>query len=480
MIFSGYSANIWQANYAGLVYFNNQLGALSAASGVVPSLPTIAAEAQGMYASLRNGAEAINAYALNQAWAAQASSLQSVQALPLILDSATISIFDARVTTYLTANAGLAGIIPQAPYESVGVIDNAEPIVPSAGLLDFFSTFSYETAPSGLTSANLVTNAYAVATAMMTVANAIQVYQGSNITQLYDVVYREYLCAVSAANLLASMTSGPFASDITTVNTWNQVVALPSMLMCGDAINGACFTEQLQQQAVLRYAQLKSADSVALLLLSLRQPLTSKINLTTLRVNESLIDVAARALNNFELWPEIATLNGLEPPYVGATSSQGIAGWGSQLILPAPGTNISSIGTLPSYNANYLGIDIYIGPINGSMPPWAGDFQTIGGVSNLRISLGRRIQTTQGTLIYHPQFGSRIPPEVGKIQSNVTAGHINAYGESALQSDPRVASVTSAQTQILPNGLVQFISTVQPGGFASQGVTINETISPLA
>ena len=480
VIFSGYSGTVWRSVYLALAQYTVTLSAFSAgASGLnAPTLPDIANASQGMFNSLKNAVEAIDIYALNNAWSIEINALQQIQALPLSLDPTTLGYVNNRITAYESANGAIFSKIPQPPYGTFAQVENGNPIIPSAGMLDFFSTFAFETVPLGLTSDNLLSTAYACANAFLTLANAISSLQGANITQLYDVALREYYCALSAANLIAAFTSGPLASDIATVNSWNQLVALPAMLMCAEVLNGAPYTEQLQQQAVLRYSMLTSADSVSLLMLSLRQPLTSRINLTTLNNDESLMDVAARALGNYELWPEIAALNGLLPPYVGTTKAPGIAIPGAQLILPAPGTSLSALGNNPSYTVNFLGNDLYIGPINGSMPPWTGDFQIIAGYSNLRISLGRRLQTTQGTLIFHPLYGSRIPPEVGAVQTNTTAGHINAFGKSALLADPRVQSVTEARTTLLPAGEVDFVASVQPAGFNTTPIALNEVISP--
>lgn len=481
LTYSGYSGVLWSYVFKTMRSFTELLAAFNTApTGQAPSLNSIALAAEGMLLSLNNGVEAIDAFALNNAWQTEINLLQQIQALPLSLDPTTLGFVNNRIAAYEAAQAGLNVIVPkQTSFLGPGVINQGNPVIPSAGLLNFFSIFPYESAPPGLTNANLIANAYAVQTAFETLAAAILAFQGANVTQLYDVAIREALCAQSAANILAAMTSPGFDPNVGGMNTWNQVVALPAMLICADSITGAAFTEQLQQQAVLRNVMLVSATQVTVLLLSLRQPLTAQINLTTLRVGETLIDVAARALGNFELWPEIAALNGLIPPYVGPTMQPGIAAWGTQLVLPTPGTRISAIGNIPSYSINFLGNDLFIGPINGEMPVWTSDFQIISGYNNLRISLGRRLQTTQGTLIYHPEYGSRIPPEVGNIQTDLTAGHINAYGRSALQSDPRVARVLQAKTALQSGGLVSFSATVQPNGFNSSPITLNEVISPV-
>jgi phage baseplate assembly protein W len=112
------------------------------------------------------------------------------------------------------------------------------------------------------------------------------------------------------------------------------------------------------------------------------------------------------------------------------------------------------------------------------MPPWNGDFQVITGYPNLAWALGRRIQTLLGALIYHSNYGSRIPPEVGAIQTLATAQNINAFGQSAINTDPRVASCISSTVTIGNSGLVVFSAIVQPRGFANAPINVNEVLQP--
>lgn len=331
---------------------------------------------------------------------------------------------------------------------------------------------------TSLTGPNLPSTAALVSDAFSNLAQAVLVYQGVNLTSAYDIATREATITGIVATMLGDVTSGPFAQTSDILYSWNQVVVLPAMTILAKQLSGAPFLLQSQQSSVIRYTMLSLAQQVAQFLLILRQPETSQIALATLYVGETLMDVAARTLNNFERWTEIAAINGLSPPYVGPVSLPGIAGWGSQLILPTTGTQLSAAGDTPSYEANFLGTDVYLGPINGVMPPWTGDYQTITGYSNLRWALGRRLQTTLSTLIYHNNYGCRIPPEVGQVQGSTTAGNIVAYGKSALLSDGRVQSVVSATASGYPQG-VDFKATVQPAGFGSQEAVVNEVITNL-
>jgi hypothetical protein len=469
--FTGYSGEVWSACYLGMAYYIDQLG-----TALTPEAVTSISES--MLDSLTNGVNAIDAYDLAQGWNAEQISLTALTVEPIPLPPADVTLIENRLTAYQSGYFALSKIVPQPPFGAAGVISSGQSIIPDPNLLGFYSTFNFEPAPSGLTAANFNANAQAVAQAFSTAASGVQIFQGVNLTPIYDTANLESLSCSAIAALVSSFTSGPYFEDVGATNAWNQLVALPAMANVAHLITSAPFSESAQQSGVIRYAMIGMMNQISRFLLILRQPQTSQVNLTTLRNGETLMDVAARALGNFEEWTEIANLNGLFPPYVGPVAMPGIAAYGSQLLLPTPGTGIAATGASPSYEANFLGTDLYVGPINGVMPPWTGDFQIITGYKNLAWALGRRMQTTIGTLIYHSDYGSRIPPEVGQVQWQNTVGNIVAYGKSCLLSDPRVSSIVSASASGVSN-TVRFSGTVQPKGFGASPVPVNEVISNL-
>jgi hypothetical protein len=478
-IYVGYSASVWQNCYAALTYYQSQLS-----SDIPPA--ALASLSEVTLETILNGVDAINAYDIASSWAFEAKLLTEISALPLILDSYSEAIFDARLAAYVSASAALSAIVPptSAFDQPPKTLINGIPTIPDPGLLEFYNEFSYESAPSGATVDNLAATAQSISQAFTDVANAIAFYQGANnLTQWYDAATRESLAAAGAAYIDLSFTSGPFsggaASGVTLPYLWNQMATLPAMAMSASVIFTAPYQLSNQQSAVIRYALLSTAAQIESFLLSLRSQPSTEINLTTLYANETLMDVAARALGDFELWPEIATLNNLVPPYTGPVAAPGLAAWGSQIVLPGPTISQTALGQPPSYLANFLGTDLYVGPINGPMPPWNGDFQTITGYNNLAWALGRRLQTTLGKLIYHSNYGSRIPPEVGNIQTQQTAARIAAFGKSAILSDPRVGQVLSATAALRQNGQIAFNGKIQPAGFGTTPISVNETISPL-
>lgn len=477
-VYIGYSGAVWQAVFAALSYYENQVS-------VTTDPASLVSISEAMLETLLNGADAVNALDMSAAWSTEAVFMQQIEGLPLTLDPYSISVFQNRTSAYLAAASGLGALVPPAASFAPAATAFAagSPIISDIGLLNFYESFLYETAPSGTTAANLAQTAMSIGTAFTNVANAIQFLQGSALTQLYDVAQREALAATAAAYIDSSFTSGGFTSNsgVTVSGIWNQMATLPAMAMSASILTSSPQSFANQQSACIRYAMLSIAAQIERFLLILRKPQINQVSLATLLVGETLMDVAARTLGNFELWPQIASLNGLSPPYTGPVSipASGIAGYGSQLILPSPNTSNSSTGNAPSYLANFLGTDMYVGPINGAMPVWSGDFQTISGYNNLAWALGRRLQTTLSTLIYHLNYGSRIPPEVGNIQTNQTASRIAAFGKSAILSDPRVQNVLSASASLQQNGKVSFNGKVQPAGFGTNPVALNETISPL-
>lgn len=198
----GYVGGVWQSVYNGLTYYGQQLTSFltPSGSGQAPTSSLLSEMSVSMFTSLRHGVEAINAYNLAVAWTSELSTLQEIQTMPLVLSPSTIVFFNARVAAYVAGLAALTPLIPQSPYGAATVIASGGVIIPSPGLFNYFMTFNYETAPSGLTSANLLANATACAQAMLNVANAISVYQGNNLDQRYDVAYRQYQAALYVAN----------------------------------------------------------------------------------------------------------------------------------------------------------------------------------------------------------------------------------------------------------------------------------------
>lgn len=474
MPFVGYPGLCWSVVYASFLYFINTLQNASNPGTTVPL-------ASAVFYTCSNALEAMNIYRIVQAWTSEYQLLTQVEAAPIFPTPSQATPVQNRIFALGEALNSLSQIIPTISTNNIqNTLNMGNPTIPDAGYLNWLNNFAFETPPAGLSSSNFINDSQAIVNAFEAIAQLVYNLEAPQPDSLYDVCIRFANTAQVVTNGLNGITSGPIQFPNGATQTWNQLASSPALLLDAFLVSTQPYDIQSQQDMVLRFIILTIANQLAQFLLVMRQPLTATINQATLLVGNTLMDVAASNTGNFENWASIAQANGLLPPYVGPQTivASGIAGWGSQLILPNAGTSGSAVGVVPSYALNYLGVDEYIGPINGSMPNWTGDYQTVYGYKNLAWALGRRLQTTLGSLIYHSDYGCRIPPEVGNVQDNSTVGHIAAFGEAALQQDPRVAKVIYAIAQSLPEFAIAFQGAVQPGGFGSTPVQINEVIQP--
>ena len=291
---------------------------------------------------------------------------------------------------------------------------------------------------------------------------------------------------MQAAAIAVALQSSAFSTVPSATLTWNQMAALPAVMTVSDLLTGAPYNFDNQQSAVIRNILLTTAARLAVVLLNLRQPVQSVVRQATLNQNDTLMGVASRSTGNFENWPAIAALNGILPPYPGPANTSLV---GTNLLLPTTSVPAASGAPLPNYAINVLGTDYDYGPINSMqlftttpLNPawtWTGDIPLMTGYKNYARALGRRLQTSVGTLVYHSSYGSRIPPEVGSVQGLDEAKRLAEFGRSALAADPRTGTILSAVATVQPGFLASFSGVVAPIGPGSTPVSVNETISPL-
>lgn len=476
----GYTGQVWSAAYQAMQYLQVQL------AGTTNPAST-EATAQATLKTLRNALSALTAQNYVSAWQQEALLLGQVRALPITIDPGPLSSLTARSQTYLLAALALQERIPQPPFgNAASVLPTGAPTIADPDLLGFYQTFALEVPPTSITPTTLITVAQSVADDFGAVAGDVQQDQGLFLTQAYDTALRVQSTQQSVVNLLKRITSSGFSAAAFTGSgyagmsptqvLWNQLAVLPQLVMDAAFLSSTPYNLATQQSMVVRNALLTVAQQLAVFLLVLRQPRVSQVNLAPVQQGDNLMDVAARSLGDFEQWSKIAAINGLDPPYTGTQAASGIATYGSQILLPTAGSSVSPVGSAPNYFTNFLGVDLLLGPLGQPMLPWQGDFQTIAGYSNLSLSLGRRVQTSLGSLVYHSNYGSLLPPEVGNVQVSYEAGKIAAFGISALRSDPRVAKVISATATILDNGQISFVAVVQPAGFGSQPIPVNVVV----
>ncbi len=468
-VFYGYPGQVWANVYGSLNVLNT---ALSFASTPFTTLPL----AEAVLENAMNGLDALTANRLANTWQGVAVAMANIESLPLTVASGDVVYFHNRLNSFTAAASGILPSVPLIPMTGIAAaLAAGNPSIPTCpSTLEFLKSFNAEPAPSGLANTNLPLYAARSTQAFYNISGAINTLPNGS-TYLLDIAEH-----VGATNEEFTDFVGEFFGFLSPTPQWlwNQMFVMPTMLRYVDWITSAPNTLSAQQDMLIRYLIIRIIQQLNQFIMTTARPNNVPITQAPVLVNDSLMDIAARGLGNYELWSQIATLNNLQPPYIGSATSpaSGIAGWGSQVQLPTPGSNPVSGVTL-NYLTNFLGVDLYFGPINGDMPTWTGDFQVIAGYSNLRWALGRRMQTTFGKLIYHPDYGSKIPPEIGQVQTPQTAAYIAAFGKSCLLSDPRVGSVPTATATLVSAEAIAFNGAVIPRGFGSTPVAVNEVIT---
>ena len=483
----GYPGLVWCTCWQAMTWLQTILNSPTA------STQTVAAGAQATYQTLRNGINWVGAYQTASMLQIESSNLTAVADMALILDPLTSTYISNRINATRAAASGLTALIPAVnPWNAVNLLNAGQPAVSyygtasGVGFLEWCGSFTAENPPPHLGTSGLVACAAQEAAAWIDVATTIQIVQGAPyLDYRYDAAVRTYRTSNRIANILSNFQSGPFASGATATPgarliSWNGVAALPAMLLSAASLYSAPASLALQQASVVRFDLGAVLQQLGLLLLSLRGVSPTAPGIATLNVGQSLQDMSAQRTGNFENWSAIAALNGLQAPYPGG-SNNALALAGTQFMLPPAGGGPVVTGVpVPTYAANTLGTDWDFGPINGSMPPWLGDIPLITGYLNFARAIGRRLQTPLGTLIYHTNYGSRIPPEVGATQGAGEAPRLARLGVSAIESDPRTAGVSSVIATVQPGFLATFAATVTPIGPGVQSVNVNETIGPPA
>ena len=464
----GYPSAIWAC----------MQGALLAASGVDPTDPQTAASVfRAALQTLRYGRDSLAAWQTATALSSLYVQLDSITALPLTLSTATAALVPARIAAIATTSRALTALLP-IPRLSQSLVAAGQPGMTDPGLIEWAMTATPEPHPSGLTAATLPQMAAAEASAWAEVSLALA-QQGVTVAgSTRDACTFMGQAAQLTANDLAALAVSP---ALPIAGLWNALAVLPCLTRVAASVANDPTSDASQQIAVMRYVILLGMQGLAVALTNLRESAPDSILLTKVRKNDTLMDIAARELGDYTRWTDIAAVNGLVPPYIvptRPTNGLSVAAWGDQIYLPTT-ANPATVTAKFDYDANYLGTDIDYGPLNGSMPLWTGDFATVTGYLNFGRALGRRVITPLGALIYHSDYGSRIPGEVGAIQDESQGGVLAAYAESALRSDPRVNDVPSVNVTLGANYGARVVAQVIPNGAPGGASTaVNEVLQP--
>lgn len=418
--------------------------------------------------TLKNGLDYINGSLLYLSLRTELANLQQGVALPVTISSSIVGMAETRIATMNTTVSNLATLLrPQmTPVINFSDILNGIAGFPETGMLNYIMSYLVEPVPAGLSNDNMSVILASQGSDWVTYSAALAQAFPSGEGDAIEAFNRQAAVAQSLSTIVENIE--PFSQEIGLFQLWNMVAAYPSLVSIGSLQSTNPNNSLLQSLNTLKYVINTTLIQLDTLIASFNEQNLGTFHVITVRQNDSLPNIADRHLGNFEQWQQIAQLNGINPPYQVYP--------GQQLFLP-PAVN-NNQQTPPNYLINYLGTDLYYGPLNSNMLPWTGDFFTISGYENLAFALERRILTTLGTLIYHPNYGSRVPPEVGNVQEPQTAMHIGAYANSAILTDPRVNNIPYWTVSMQPNNLISYQATIQPNGFNTASTNLNLVLQP--
>lgn len=370
--------------------------------------------------------------------------------------------------------------IANMPF-NVNNIGNGELPANYTDIISLFMNQTYETIPSGLTHSNFQTYIQEVATAFYAVLSALT-EQGVIYTGVqYDTVNMLADICQNIANNISHIT---ISSNENIEYAWNNLSLVPCvfkflMMTLADPTN-----PYYQSTNIFVYLLDTTYQAMTNVVMSLNAPSQSPLSLNVVYANDTLMTFASRNMGDFSSWYSVALQNNLQPPFISNNASSNVATPGTSLQIPTSALSNVSIGQynyspITNYELQYLGTDIYIGNIGQLMPAWTGDFYIIYGYQNLALSIGRRLVTPLGSLIYEPAFGSQIPDLIGNVQGLDTLGFIVAYAESAIKSDPRVSSVTNSSVSFNSSLQIAYMGDVIPNGQSSNGISINQIFNSI-
>lgn len=203
----------------------------------------------------------------------------------------------------------------------------------------------------------------------------------------------------------------------------------------------------------------------------------SAVKETTVRVGETIRDIAQRCTGNRGRWHEIALLNDLRSPYIAAQRGTNVLGAGDVILCPvndSTGAETASI-SLGDKSSNEVDNqdDFRYGPIQQAYGRdlrlrsttvasdidltdltvgQNGDLSTIAGVPNVDQAMKLKFATERGELTVHPRFGSQFP--IGSKASSVAFTAFQIDVANTLRSDTRVKSIDQLALNVVGDVIV--------------------------
>jgi len=397
----------------------------------------------------------------------------SVQDLPLSLSSTDVLYINNRVTSLNTLISDLNALLPNISNLNYNNLLSGENIINASDPISAVWNATFTDAPANLTLDNFYTEVTNELTAWQNLKSAMETQTAVWSGAQYDVV--NYMIKVIELSINQSQNL-TFDSSADPIFCWNSFIFLPNMFSLASIYINNPISFFMQDAVCFRYTVLSTIQKLNQLILQIEAvSVNNTLQTATFMTNDSLMTFASRNTGDFENWDAIVTENNLLPPFTAISPTVNTAYPGESLFLPGNGLVTNSPQPY-NYDLDYLGTDIYYGPLNQEMLPWTSDFNIISGIANYEFSLSRALTTSINSLMYENGFGSKIPLLIGNTDSQTTPNDVIAYAESTIMADPRTNSVQNANAIFDPTTqLIQYQSVVIPNG-SSNTALINAVI----
>jgi hypothetical protein len=203
----------------------------------------------------------------------------------------------------------------------------------------------------------------------------------------------------------------------------------------------------------------------------------SAVRETTVRVGETIRDIAQRTTGNRGRWHDLALLNDLRAPYVANVASINVLGPGDVILYPvddSSGVEASTINLGDKSTQDINNQDEFrFGPIQQSYGRdlrlrsatvandidltdlsvgQSGDISTIAGVPNVEQAMKLKFATERGELTVHPRYGSQFP--IGSKASSVAFTAFQIDVANTLRSDTRVQTIDQLLLSVVGDVIV--------------------------
>ncbi|HEX7642029.1 MAG TPA: hypothetical protein VF472_07425 [Burkholderiaceae bacterium] len=173
--------------------------------------------------------------------------------------------------------------------------------------------------------------------------------------------------------------------------------------------------------------------------------------------------IAARYLGDASLWTEIVVLNQMAPPYLTDDPGEVAAGVflnGSYITIPA-----AAPGAATNDPSTVFGRDVLL--VDGNLTIENGDVALVDGLDNLNQALQNLLQTDQGELLFHQDYGTLIRMLIGSKTGPTAALLAAEYAKGPISADPRINDVTGATGTVGADGLQVVVQAVTVQGAPS-------------